>query len=343
MTQEQGKLKHRVHVQVTIVTYRTAELVIRSLKALGQERELLSPQGVSVSCFVIDNSGEDHEKIRAALKQQGFTDWIHVVAADRNGGFAYGNNRGFEYGFAQATPPDYFFLLNPDAEVRAGALGELVSFMEAHPRAGTAASIIEMENGELWPYAFRFHNLVDEVQRGLRIGAVSRLLSRYLVARKMGSEAEQVDWSPGAAMLCRAETVRQLGGMDEAYFLYFEETDFCLKLTRNGWTNWYVPTSRVMHVAGQSTGVTGAGTETQRRPKYWFESRRRYFVKNHGILHASLVDVGAISANMLGNLQLILRGKKSEIREKFLSDLMRESCVVPGQGQIPEAKERLNY
>lgn len=67
----------------------------------------------------------------------------------------------------------------------------------------------------------------------------------------------------------------------EEYFLYYEETDFCLQAKRAGWSCWRVPESRVMHMAGQSTGVTTPGAR-KRLPQYWFESRRRYFIKNHG-------------------------------------------------------------
>ncbi len=151
---------------------------------------------------------------------------------------------------------------------------------------------IEDEAGVLWPFAFRFPNIGDELLRGLRIGVITKLLDRFAVPRRMSGASEQVDWFPGAAML-RVSVIEQLGGMDESYFLYYEETDFCLGLVRNGWTNWYVPSSRVIHATGQSTGVTVAGNEAARLPKYWFESRRRYFVKNHGALYAVATDVVA--------------------------------------------------
>lgn len=329
-------------VQVTIVSYRTADFVKASLHTLVLEKERHRDAGIEISCFIIDNSGEDYESIRAELAKQGWENWVTLVRSERNGGFAYGNNRGFEFGFSQQVPPDYFYLLNPDAEIRPGAIVELVNFMEAHPDAGTAASGIEDERGELWPYAFRFHNLVDEFLRGVRFGPASRLLGRFAVARKMSGEAEQVDWTPGAALICRASVIKLLGGMDEAYFLYFEETDFCLKLVRNGWTNWYVPASRVIHATGQSTGINSMGGETRRLPGYWFESRRRFFIKNRGIPYAVATDLVALSSHALGNAMLLLRGRGDMIREGFLFDLARGSSLAPGGRGISPKAERLD-
>jgi N-acetylglucosaminyl-diphospho-decaprenol L-rhamnosyltransferase len=90
-------------VQVITVSYRSAELVKKSLHALAPERALLAPLGIQLTCFIIDNSQLDHEPIRAEVSAQGWSDWVTVVCAERNGGFAYGNNRGFEFGLAQSA------------------------------------------------------------------------------------------------------------------------------------------------------------------------------------------------------------------------------------------------
>lgn len=332
----------RRSVQVTIVSYRTAKFVERSLHALEAERKALDPMGIDLTCYIIDNSQVDYEPLLEAVTDNGWGDWVTVVCAERNGGFAYGNNRGFEFGLAQSPVPDYFYLLNPDAEIRPGAVAELVAFMDAHPRAGTAASGIEDHDGVLWPVAFQFPNAVDEFAKGARLGFVSKLLEPFLVSRAMSDEPAEVDWFPGAAMICRTAVVEELGGMDEAYFLYFEETDFCHKLQHHGWTNWYVPASRVIHATGQSTGVTAAGQELRRLPPYWFESRRRYFLKNHGPLYAALSDVACVVGHSLGRAQLTLRGRGDRMRDRFISDLIRQSSLVPGARAISAPRETLS-
>jgi hypothetical protein len=83
-------------------------------------------------------------------------------------------------------------------------------------------------------------------------------------------------------MMVRRQVFVDVGLMDERYFLYFEEVDFCLQASRRGWPCWYVPQSRIMHIAGQSTGLTRRDQVPPRTPSYWFESRRHYFRKNYG-------------------------------------------------------------
>lgn len=328
-------------VQVIIVSYRTAELVSRSLAALLEERKLAQKVNVKLTCYVIDNSGIDFESIDAYVKQHGFGDWVHVVKADRNGGFAYGNNRGFEYGFKHNPVIDYFFLLNPDAIVRPEAVLHLLDFMEKNPSAGTAGSSLENERGELWPMAFRFPRMLTEVVSALDFGPLYRAFEDKMVARTMGSTNEEVDWFPGASMMVRARAIKELGGMDESFFLYYEETDFCLKLKRHGWTNWYVPISRVMHIAGQSSGITAEGADTRKLPAYWFDSRRRYFIKNHGVRYAVLMDALANAANVANVFHNTLRGRQKRLRNDYVKDFLRGSCVTPQNCTIEPNRERL--
>ena len=108
------------------------------------------------------------------------------------------------------------------------------------------------------------------------------LLERYRVPPPPRNKAHRTDWVNGASMMIRREVFETVGLMDEEYFLYFEETDFCRRVVRAGWPIWHVPASRVVHLEGQSTGVTGADLAKKPRPKYWFDSRARYFRKNLG-------------------------------------------------------------
>ena len=92
-------------------------------------------------------------------------------------------------------------------------------------------------------------------------------------------------------MIVRREVLATAGLMDEAYFLYYEEVDFCWQAQRAGWSCWYVPESRVVHLVGQSSGVTNTKTIPKRLPQYWFDSRRRYFRKNYGWFYTAVTDL----------------------------------------------------
>jgi N-acetylglucosaminyl-diphospho-decaprenol L-rhamnosyltransferase len=314
-------------VVVVIVNYRTCALVCRSLGALATERELLLENGIGLRVVVVDNDSGDFPALQKYVEQQGQTEWVSVILAERNGGFAYGNNRGIEHAYTTGTSPDYFYLLNPDAEVRPAAILNLIDFMDKSPGAGMAGGSFEESDGAPWLRAFRFPSILGEINHGLGLGLATRLLDKYVVARVMGQQAQAVDWICGAAMLLRREVIEQLGGMDESYFLYFEETDFCWKMRKAGWSVWYVPQSRVMHHMGASTGFGRPGSQPKRLPSYWFESRRRYFAKNYGIRYAVATDTVFLVAHMGGLLKSWLKGHMHQRTPHFTSDFLRASVL----------------
>jgi hypothetical protein len=155
-----------------------------------------------------------------------------------------------------------------------------------------------------------------------------RLLDRWAVAREMSQGApQQVDWICGASMMIRAALLEAIGGLDEGYFLYFEETDFCLRARRAGFQTWYVPQSRVMHVGGQSTGVTERNTAPRRLPTYWFDSRRRYFAKAFGTAHAMAIDLIVLAAYPLGWLKRFALRQHRKSTPHYYRDLIRGSVL----------------
>ncbi len=313
------------HLLIVTVNYRTPHLTINSLRALAQEVQ--SVPGTRV--VVVDNASGDGsvEQIQAAIDAEAWGEWASVLPSNHNGGFAYGNNLAIRPVLNAANPAAYYLLLNPDAEVRPNALKALVEFMDQHPDVGIAGSALENPDGSLWPYTFRFPTIWSELDLGLRLGLVSKLLSRWVIAQTMGDQPQQVDWLPGASMLIRRQVFEAVGLMDEDYFLYYEETDFCLQAKRAGWSCWYVPTSRVMHNPGQSTGVTVNQGPRRRRPQYVFDSRWRYFVKNHGPLYAVGADIAWILGFSLWRLRRVLQRKPDADPPELLGDSIRNSFL----------------
>jgi GT2 family glycosyltransferase len=139
-------------------------------------------------------------------------------------------------------------------------------------------------------------------------------------------------------MIVRREVFRDAGLMDEGYFLYFEETDFCLQARRAGWPCWYVPASRVMHESGQCTGVSARRQRPGRRPAYWFASRRRYFVKNHGPLYARLADLAFGLGYALWRLRRVLQRKPDTDPPHLLRDFVKYNLFRSRKGSVtPQA------
>src|SRR5690606_31017176 len=311
-------------VGVVIVNYRSAELTLRALESLARER---AHTGLALGAVVVENASGDAEVLAREIAAR-FASFARLVISPVNGGFGAGNNLGLRALFDDREPPAYCFFLNPDTEVRRGAVAALVTFLEHHPRAAFAGSRIEHADGTDWPIAFRFPSVWSELESGCSIGLVSRWLTEHAVAKTMGDAPERADWLCGAAFMARRAVLERIGGFDESYFLYFEELDLCLRAHRAGFECWHVPESRVMHIRGQSTGVTALGGEPRRLPRYWFESRRHFYVKNHGLAYAALADLACIGGNGIGLVKRALRRQPNT--PHFLRDLVRESVLFPG-------------
>jgi len=319
-------------IDVVIVNYCTRTLVVACLESLERERANV----LGMRAIVVDNDSQDGsaELIEAVIEERDW-DWVTLLRAGANRGFGAGNNLGIAYALDRAAPADLIWFLNPDTQVRARAGLGLARFMACHPAAGIAGSALLEGDGQLWPFAFRFPTILGEIERGARWGIVSRLLRRSSTLKRMGNRCEQVDWVSGASFVVRRELLESGLCFDEGYFLYYEETDFCLHARRSGWECWYVPDAVVMHIAGQSTGITGKQGIVRRLPAYWFHSRQRYFTKNHGRLYGMAADLGWVVAHIFSRLKNMVRPSDEPDPPNLLADFLRHSLLVPSRCSAP--------
>jgi N-acetylglucosaminyl-diphospho-decaprenol L-rhamnosyltransferase len=317
-------------IAAVIVSYRCAPFTIEALRSLAAER---ATPDLRLRAIVVDNASGDLPHIQRAVEQRDWSSWVTLIAAPRNGGFAYGNNLGIERAFSAGALPSYIYLLNPDAQARPGAVLALARFLDAHPAVGIAGSSFENLDGSDWPIAFRFPTLLSELDQGLGFGLATRLLQRWVIARRMSPVRQPIDWICGASMMIRPAVLAAIGGFDENYFLYYEETDFCQRARRAGFSTWYVPDSRVMHIAGQSTRVTERNQKPKRLPSYWFESRRRYFAVTFGVGRAITIDLIAVAAHSLGLAKRLCLGRSTV--PHFIRDLVHHSVLWPANRALP--------
>lgn len=308
---------------VAMVNYRTADLAINAVQSAEED---LSSLGAA-TLEVVDNDSADgsFEKLDAALAAKG--DWARVVRADRNGGFSYGNNFAIRPALNQTPAPEFVLLLNPDTEIERGAIVAMVNFLRENPKAGIAGARIIWPDGTPRASAFRFPGLASEFYEASSLGVISRLFPTAALSRGAPEATCLADWVPGAAMMIRKEVFDAIGLMDEDYFLYFEELDFCLQANRAGWECWYLREATVMHIEGQATGVKAGVDKPARRPNYWFDSRRRFFVKNHGRLYGALCDIAQVAGLSLWHLKRVLLQKPYDKPEKMLTDIVRHSAL----------------
>lgn len=331
---------------IVIVNYKSADLVLQNLRALEPEVRSIGDCRVSLTdCLSPDDSVA---VINAGLDAQGYRTWVDFRPLPRNGGFSYGNNEGIRPYFralgssprsgapvppadglaGDSDTPQYVLLLNPDTYVRPGALATMLDHMDSHPDVGIAGARLEYPDGTPQRSAFRFPTIASELEGGLQLGLVSRLLSDKIVAPPVPDETVPTDWVCGAGMMIRREALERTGLLDEDYFMYFEELDYCLRAHRAGWRCEYVPAARVVHLVGKSSGLVFGDAERPRLPAYWFESRRRYFVKNHGWAYAAVADLVHATAFVLWRLRRPLTGRPDTDPERFLGDFLRHSVLL---------------
>jgi GT2 family glycosyltransferase len=273
--------RHRV--AAIVLNYRTpalsASCARSALASLDPERDVT---------IVVDNaSGDDSLEILRRDFAGSSRPEVRVIETARNGGFAFGNNEGI-----RAVEADAYLLLNSDTVVRAGAVDLLFRFLEQQPRAGLVGPRLEWETGEAQQSGFRFHRPVTELIAGSATGPIQRLFARWDVPLPVSAEERRVEWVSFAAVMIRAEVIRAIGGLDEGYFMYFEDADYCRAATRAGFEVWQEPRARVVHLRGKSSPVKSLQAARKQLPRYYYASRARYFRKNFG---AS----GLLAANLL--------------------------------------------
>ena len=312
-------------ITIVIVNYRTAQLTINCLHSLVEEVAKI-PQ---TSVVIVDNNSGDAsiDQIQGVINSKGWQSWASVIASPRNGGFAYGNNLAIGEALALKFPPNYFFLLNPDTVVHPGALETLFQFMNEHPKVGIVGGRLENADGAPQYSAFRFHSILSELDSGLRLGIVSKLLDRWVVAPAISDVPCQTDWVSGANMMIRREVFETVGLLDEGYFMYYEETDFCLQANKLDWSCWYLPDSRITHFVGQSSESNRLKNSYKYVPQYWFDSRRRYFVKNHSVLYAATADISWFFGFLIWNLRKMITGEQGQKANYFWLDFIRNSVI----------------
>ncbi|WP_280157195.1 glycosyltransferase family 2 protein [Wenxinia saemankumensis] len=317
-------------IHTIVLNWRTPDMTLRAVEAA-----LAAMEGLAGGITVVDNDSRDgsFERLSAALAGQ---DRVRVIQSGRNGGFGAGNNAGIRAGLPGGAVPDLVYILNSDAFPAPDAIRALAEDLAAHPRAGLAGSLIHGEDGATHLTTFRFPSIASEFEEGARFGPVSRLLAARRVPLDTPGRACEVDWLAGASLMIRRAVLEEVGGFDETFFLYFEETELCLRARRAGWTTRFVPGSRVAHIGSVSTGMK----DWARVPEYWFDSRRHYFRKSHGAAFAAAADVARVAGGLVHRARNLARGRRADDPPHFLRTLVRHSRDSARRARRPDPSAR---
>ena len=216
-----------------------------------------------------------------------------TVVRRENRGYGAGLNAGME-----AATGDFFLLLNSDAWADEGAVGRLVAFAEARPRAALVGPLARNPNGSLqhtvrgFPTLWR---LATEYFFLRKLAPRSRLLNAFYAGDFAHDRPRRVEWVMGFAMLVRREAVEQVGGFDEDFFLFSEETDLCRRLQDAGWEVWFTPDAEFTHVGAASHGGRMFGENVRSHLRFLAKHRGdEYAERARRLLRAALVLRGAL-------------------------------------------------
>lgn len=311
-----------------VLNYRTADMTLKAVAAALRETK-----AVPGDVVIVDNDSGDgsEERLRAEVEARGWP--VRVIQSGRNGGFGAGNNVGIRAGLSGGARPDYVYILNSDAFPGPGAVQRLYEILNQDQTIGFAGSYIHGAEGDPHITAFRFPSIGGELEGAARFGPISRLLRHKRVPLDLPGQTRRVDWLAGASLMMRQDVLDQIGLFDERFFLYFEETDLCLRAARAGWPTLYVRDSEVAHIGSVSTGMK----QWTRTPRYWFESRWHYYTKNHGTFYAVAATLAHLAGGLLWRARRVIQRKPPADPPHFLRDMLAHDlgALLPGRRPSP--------
>ncbi len=300
---------------VSIVSFRTPDLLRRCLGALSVQRD-----DVTMDVIVVDNASGDGS---AEVVAREFP-WVRLVRNTWNRGFGAAHNQALRMATAR-----HLLVLNSDAAPTACALRTLVTYLDNHPRVAVVGPKLRYANGAVQPSRRRFPTtatLLFESTQLQRIWPDNAILRRYYVADRDDDSEQDVDWLVGACLCVRASAAMEVGLFDERFFMYSEEIDWCRRFRLAGWRVVYVPSAEVMHHEGASSGLDLANRDRQ-----FQASKLQYAYKWHGLavaraLRAYLVfEYAARGAEEMVKLALGSRVAERRARLRIIGSGMRHA------------------
>ncbi len=299
---------------IVIVNWNTRQLLLDCLATLPS-----ATANLRVATWVVDNGSHDGS---VAAVQAAFPA-MHVIANQDNRGFARANNQAIA-----ASHGRHVLLLNSDTLARPGALTTLVNFLDANPSVAMVGPCLRNADGSVQRSYASFPSLRSE------------LTGRNLRQRKpfpaAGIEAYAVDWIGGACLLVRREALQSFGLLDERYFMYTEETDWCFRARRAGWEVCYLPEAEVVHLGGQSSRMASTRMKAE-----LYRSKLRFFGKHYGrrrmLLLGLALQAGFLGKTLAGGLLARVPGREQQGRAISRDNgLLWQALIVMLRHPLPE-------
>ena len=280
----------------------------------------------TVRVCVVDNASADNstEMVRQLFPQ------VDLIASRENLGFTGGNNvalrrwlggdQAGSLGETKHGQPRHVLMLNPDTRVVGDALECMVDYMDEHEEVGALGPLLRYADGSIQSSRRRFPSLMTALTESTlleRWFPENQWARSYRMAELPNDETLDVDWVVGACLLARWETIAQVGVLDERFFMYSEELDWCRRAKSAGWRIVFFPHATIVHYEGQSSGQVVAARHIR-----FNSSKVSYFRKHHNALEAEalrLFLLGTFFLQLAGEAGKYLAGHKRELRKERMT------------------------
>ncbi|MBC7187554.1 MAG: glycosyltransferase family 2 protein [Calditrichaeota bacterium] len=270
-------------LSIVIPNYNTRDLLAVCLRSIFSTAE-----GIEVEVIVVDNASSDGS---VGLVSGQFPQ-VRIVQNSTNVGFARAVNQGLR--LAQG---DYLLMLNSDTELKPGALLHCLEFLEKHTKAGAVGCRLINPDGSLQPSCESFMSFAGILWEALLLDKLfphSRLFGRMHLTYFTYDRLEQVDYVKGAFLMTRRATIDDVGLLDERFFFYGEEQDWCYRAKQKGWEVWFTPEATVVHYGGGSGDPVAPRIFVQLH-----KSRYLFYQKHHQPLSSALARIVLAAGSLL--------------------------------------------
>ena len=282
-------------LSIIVLSWNTRQMLVDCLSSVQA-----TVANLACEVVVVDNGSTDGSQ---AMLLRHFPD-VHLIQNDENVGFARANNQAMT-----ASQGRYMLLFNSDAIATPGAIQSLLDLARTQPRAGIVGAQLVNRDGSFQASHTSFPTLWQEF---LMLTGLGRLFyGQWYPSHSPEEEKgpQTVDYVEGACLLVRREAFEDVGGLDESYFMYAEEVDWCHTMRERGWQVWYQPEAKVIHLGG--------GSSRNRRPQReadLYRSRVQFFRKHYGdraawLLKAQIYALTAIKLFIHRLLRLVSGGR----------------------------------
>ncbi len=281
---------------------------------------ILETDGFKWEVIVVDNNSTDGS-IDYFKNLQSQFDNFSVIASSKNNGFAKASNTG-----AGGASGEFLLFLNPDTEFIETGMQKVLDFFNSKDKMekiGVVGTKLLNPDNSIQRSCRSFPTLARQFYESYFLSKIfprSKVFGSYFLSNWNYENIRSVGWLSGAFMLIKKETFEKIGGFDEDYFMYSEDADICLRLSRAGFKNYYFSQYSIRH----EDGAVASGNKALRNTQIW-RSRRLYFLKNYSLAHAlcesCLFFLGVVNRMLVFSVILVFKFKNRIYKERLSTEL----------------------